>query len=63
MITDDNPDMVNLKDGEVALVLAQPPGEERYITVNVYLDGKPHLQERAYTINALINILNQVNPL
>lgn len=54
-----NPIILSLEDGEVVLKLAQPPGEESYITASLYKAGSLVSQKKVHTMMELTNTLKQ----
>ena len=54
-----NPIILSLEDGEVVLKLAQPPGEESYITASLYKAGSLLSQKKVHTMMELTNTLTQ----
>ena len=54
-----NPIILSLEDGEVVLKLAQPPGEESYITASLYKAGSLLSQKKVNTMMELTNTLKQ----
>lgn len=51
--------VIELKDGEVVLYLAQPVGETEYLTATLYKQGTLLSQHKINEIEELINILKK----
>ena len=54
-----DPIVIELKDGEVVLYLAQPVGETEYLIATLYKQGTLLSQHKINEIEELINILKK----